>query len=51
MVVAVCGLAAFALVLALVEQVVLELIDANVKRGSEVRTLLAMHSTVYLLGS
>lgn len=34
--VAVFGLSAFALVLALVEQVVLELLEANVKRGSSV---------------
>jgi hypothetical protein len=30
------GLAAFAMVLALVEQVVLETLEANVKRGSKV---------------
>lgn len=34
--VATCGLASFAMVLALVEQVVLEMLDANVKRGSVV---------------
>lgn len=33
---AVVGLAAFAMVLALVEQVVLETLEANVKRGSKV---------------
>ena len=36
MLVATTGLASFALVLALVEQVVLEVIEDNVKRGSKV---------------
>jgi len=57
--VATTGLASFALVLALVEQVVLEVIEDNVKRGSKVyqrghvrlvSMLLAGHASVPMQG-